>query len=280
MLNSTVLEVAIGLVFCFASISLIASSINEAVASALKLRGRTLLTGIKSLLNDPQFTGLAQAIYNHALINPQGAGHAKSQAELTTKPSYIPSKQFAIALVDVLQTAPGSVQHFEHALNSVKDHQLRTMLLGMFQRASGDVEKMQAELAAWFDNSMERVAGGYKRRSQLICFIIALIVTALFNVDSFRVFETLWIHPALTAQLSLAQNPDLTTTITELKLLPVGWEQAPEFSLLSKPTWVMFTGWLVTASSALFGAPFWFDLLQKMTRLRGTGKKPEKADAT
>ena len=103
-------------------------------------------------------------------------------------------------------------------------------------------------------------------------------MTALFNVDSFRVFETLWVHPALTAQLSLAQNPNITTTITELKLLPVGWEQAPEFSLLSKPTWVMFIGWLVTASSALFGAPFWFDLLQKMTRLRGTGKKPEKPD--
>lgn len=278
MLNSTVLEVAIGLIFCFASISLIASSINEAIASALKLRGRTLFTGIKLLLNDPHFTGLAQAIYNHALINPESAGRAKTEAELTTKPSYIPSKQFAIAFVDVLQMVPMNVQRVGQALNAVKDEQLRTMLLGMYQRTAGDIEKMQAELAAWFDNGMERVAGGYKRRSQLICFIIALVVTALFNVDSFRVFETLWMHPALTAQLSLVQNPNITTIITELKLLPVGWEQAPEFSLLSKPTWVMFIGWLVTASSALFGAPFWFDLLQKMTRLRGTGKKPEKPD--
>ena len=280
MLNSTVLEVAIGLVFCFASISLIASSINEAIASALKLRGRSLLVGIKALLNDPQFTGLAQAIYNHALINPQGAGRAKSENELTSKPSYIPSKQFAIAFIDVLHATPEKAQQLEHVLGSLSDEQLRPMLLGMVRRTAGDIEKLHTELAAWFDNGMERVAGGYKRRSQLICFIIALVVAALFNVDSFRLFETLWIHPALTAQLNLAPNQDINATIDSLKLLPVGWEHAPEFSWQSKQTWVMFAGWLVTASSALFGAPFWFDLLQKLTRLRGTGKKPDKSDAT
>lgn len=280
MLNSTVLEVAIGLIFCFASISLIASSINEAIASALKLRGRTLLTGIKSLLNDPQFTGLAQAIYNHGLINPQAAGRAKNQRELTNKPSYIPAKQFASAFIDVLQTVPGNAQQFEHALSALKDDQLRSMLLGMYQRAAGDVEKLRTELAAWFDHGMERLAGGYKRRSQLVCFIIALALAGLFNIDSFRLFETLWIHPALTAQLALAQNHDLSATIDSLKLLPVGWAQAPELVIDSKQTWVMFAGWLVTASSALFGAPFWFDVLQKLTQLRGTGKKPEDTDAS
>jgi hypothetical protein len=275
MLNSTVLEVAIGLVFCFASISLIASSINEAIASLFKLRGGSLLTGIKALLNDPHFTGLAQSIYNHALINPQGAGLAKKQSELTSKPSYIPSKQFAIAFIEVLQAAPEKAQQLEHVLGSLKDQQLRPMLLGMYQRAAGDVEKMHTELAAWFDHGMERVAGGYKRRSQLMCFIIALVIAALFNVDSFRLFETLWMHPALTAQLNLAQNTDISGTITALKLLPVGWTQVPELGVPSKQAWVMFAGWLVTASSALFGAPFWFDLLQKLARLRGSGKKPD-----
>lgn len=280
MLNSTVLEVAIGLVFCFASISLIASSINEAIASALKLRGRTLLTGIKTLLNDPQFNSLALALYNHGMINPQGAGRAKNQRELTSKPSYIPAKQFAIAFIDVLQTAPGNAQHFQHALSALQDEQLRAMLLGMYQRAAGDLDKMRTELADWFDFGMERVSGGYKRRSQLICFIIALGLAALFNVDSFRLFETLWVHPALTSQLAVAQNHDVSATIEGLKLMPVGWEQAPEFALQSKQTWIMFVGWLVTASSALFGAPFWFDVLQKLTQLRGTGRKPENSELT
>lgn len=277
MFNSTVLEVAIGLVFCFASISLIASSINEAIASLLKLRGRTLLSGIKSLLNDPQFTGLAQALYNHALINPHSTGRVKNQRDLTTKPSYIPAKHFALAFTDVLQTLPGNAQKLEQALNALPDEQLRSMLLNMYQRAAGDVDKLRTELTAWFDHGMQRIAGGYKRRSQLICFIIALALAGLFNVDSFRLFRSLWIHPALTAQLALAQNQAVATTIDSLKQLPVGWEQVPELTIQSKQTWEMFAGWLITASSALFGAPFWFDLLQKLTQIRSTGKKPEDA---
>jgi hypothetical protein len=31
---------------------------------------------------------------------------------------------------------------------------------------------------------------------------------------------------------------------------------------------------LVTASTAVFGAPFWFDLLQRLVQIRGTGIKP------
>lgn len=34
-------------------------------------------------------------------------------------------------------------------------------------------------------------------------------------------------------------------------------------------------GWLITATTALFGAPFWFDLMQRVVRMRATGTKPE-----
>jgi hypothetical protein len=33
-------------------------------------------------------------------------------------------------------------------------------------------------------------------------------------------------------------------------------------------------GWVVTATAALFGAPFWFGLLGKVADLRGVGGKP------
>jgi hypothetical protein len=34
-------------------------------------------------------------------------------------------------------------------------------------------------------------------------------------------------------------------------------------------------GWIITASTALFGAPFWFDLMQRVVRLRSTGARPD-----
>jgi len=142
----------------------------------------------------------------------------------------------------------------------------------MYARAGGKIENLRADLAGWFDSGMERVSGAYKRRTQLICLILGLLIAAFLNIDSFHLFKSLWQHPTLAAQISM---PDTTTAgeaLEELKALPIGWKEAPAFDagLL-----LLFAGWLVTASSALFGAPFCFDLLQRMVQLRGTGKKPD-----
>ena len=41
---------------------------------------------------------------------------------------------------------------------------------------------------------------------------------------------------------------------------------------------IMYVTPLVTALSVLFGAPFWFDALQTLVHLRGTGRKPGEED--
>ena len=272
MLHSTVLEVAIGLVFCYASVALLVSSINEALASALKLRSKSLLSGVKALLNDEKFTGLALELYNHALINPTDAGKAATEKDLKHKPSYIESKQFAVALIDVLQTAGGDFAQLAKDIEKIQDPQLRQLLKGMYARAAGKIENLRADVAGWFDTGMERVSGAYKRQTQLICLILGLLVAAFLNIDSFHLFQSLWQHPTLAAQISMPDTTDAGKALEGLKALPIGWKGVPA---LDAGLLLMFVGWLVTASSALFGAPFWFDLLQRMIQLRGTGKKPE-----
>jgi hypothetical protein len=280
MFNSAVLEVAIGLVFCYASLSIVVSSINEAIASLFKLRARTLLDGIKSLLNDPAFTGLARDLYNHALVNPRDSGNARTEKDLVHKPSYVPARHFALAVIDVLEKAPQVAAQLEQAITVIQDPQLRQLLQGMYRRAAGDLEKFRDDLAAWFDNGMERVAGGYKRRSQLICFLIALAIACLFNIDTFHMFKTLWEHPAFVAEINALQGEELSAAVNVLKALPVGWESFPPRLELSGDSFIRLVGWLLTASSALFGAPFWFDLLQKVVQLRGTGGKPAGTEQT
>ena len=92
MFNSTVLDVGIGLIFTFLAVSLVASLVTEALASMLKWRSATLLTGIKNLLNDDAFGGLAKSIYNHALFNPRADGKAGSEKEIKTPPAYVDPK--------------------------------------------------------------------------------------------------------------------------------------------------------------------------------------------
>src|SRR4051812_44252931 len=69
MFGSSFLEVAIGVILMYLLLSLVCSSVNEAIATVLQVRSTTLFNGIKNLLNDPNFTRLAQQVYNHGLVD-------------------------------------------------------------------------------------------------------------------------------------------------------------------------------------------------------------------
>jgi hypothetical protein len=103
MLGSASLEVAIGIVFVYLLISLVCTSIMEVFASILNKRGKTLFQGVKNLLNDPMFTGLAQQLYSHGLVSSitEFASDPDKQNRL---PSYMPSKILSSALVDILSS--------------------------------------------------------------------------------------------------------------------------------------------------------------------------------
>ncbi|HEX3405946.1 MAG TPA: hypothetical protein VHS81_01815, partial [Caulobacteraceae bacterium] len=69
MLNSDVLEVAIGLVFVFLLLSLIASSAREALEGLLKNRSKSLEAGLVELFDARTQPQLLQAFYDHPLIS-------------------------------------------------------------------------------------------------------------------------------------------------------------------------------------------------------------------
>ena len=274
MFNSTVLEVAVGMVFCFAAVALIVSSIYEAIASIFGLRSKTLLTGVKALLNDDSFSDLARGIYNHALINPRASGTAETEDDLINLPSYIDAKDFSTALLDCIQSGPGDFTKLGDDIEAITDPQLKSLLKGFYVHAQGDAAVLHQKLATWFDGSMDRVSGAYKRWSQLWCFLIGLLIAALFNIDTFHLFSTLWAHPSLAAGLDTVGMEHASDAMNHLVALPVGWATfPPEFG---RTLFIQLVGWLVTASAALFGAPFWFDILQQILkiRVRGTGSKP------
>ncbi|HET7062364.1 MAG TPA: hypothetical protein VFI43_09320 [Nitrosospira sp.] len=101
MFGSSILEVAIGVTFVYLLLSLICSALNEAIASLLQKRGRNLFEGVKNLLNDPTFTGLAQQVYNHGLIGGISQ-YASNPAKPTRPPSYMSPENFSLALLDIL----------------------------------------------------------------------------------------------------------------------------------------------------------------------------------
>jgi hypothetical protein len=141
------------------------------------------------------------------------------------------------------------------------------------------------ELAGWFDNAMDRVGGAYKRKTQIWGFVIALIMSAVLNVSALNIGRILWRRPMVARTIAPQGNfahQDVIKQLNALEALdvPIGWkiDDLKNFSGGVAPSVAfgldLIVGWLITAVASLFGAPFWFDTLQQIIRLKGSGPSP------
>ena len=128
-----------------------------------------------------------------------------------------------------------------------------------------------------------RALCNYKRWTKLISFVLALLVAGLFNADPIHLADTLWQRPAVAAQLAKFDPPATSAQDQAVALLQrieavgplLGWGGFTHDSRNQGTGFVlMLLGWLVAAGAAMFGAPFWFDVLQRFVQLRGTGRPP------
>jgi len=287
MFNSTILDVVAGLLFTFLTVSLVASTVTEGLASLLGWRAETLLQGIKSLMNDPKFNGMAKDLYNHALVNSQAPGTAQTEKDLTAKPSYIEPQHFAGALIDLMEKLPATASQtqtqIQAAIAQIPNPQLQQTLQSLYTRAGSDIAVFQNEIASWFDASMNRLSGLYKRWMQICSFAVGLGVAVVLNVDALHVAQALWVQPAVVQKFMPKEGTDPQDALDVLYTanLPIGWSKETMQKRFVSPLSIasLIGGWLITAFATLFGAPFWFDALQKITNLRGTGGKPDEKKA-
>jgi hypothetical protein len=321
MFSSTILDVAVGLIFVFLAVSLASSAIVEAISGAMKARSATLLRAVKELMNDPELTGLAVQLYQHALINPRNPGATNTADDLSAgplarlwqairltgqpaadlgsnAPAYIDPKQFAAALTDILHNAKPMIHGdgdsvgnaIDAAVPADANPQINALLHGIARRTGSDLERMRDEIAGWFDNAMDRVSGVYKRWTQRMNFMIALALAVALNISAIHVAKVLWQRPLDTQIVASIANissgkipgPEAAFQTMDQLSLPIGWSQ---YKFGGKVDWAdvleVVVGWLITALAVLFGAPFWFDLLQQVIRLKSSGPSPnEKARGT
>jgi hypothetical protein len=223
-------------------------------------------------------------------------------------PSYLSGRTVALALIgslDPTKPLPG-FQDVETAVKVLAPSNIRDALLASLTEANKDIDKLRTSVATWFDDSMERLSGAYKRQIKWISMFIGLFVAIAFNADSFKVATTLWIDgdrraaaaaiaekvareplPAAGQPADETAQKAIERTESSLRSLPIGWQceaKSKWWDACVVSNWrsvnpVQILGWLLTAAAISLGAPFWFDLLNKFINMRGTGAKPERADA-
>lgn len=320
MLGSTMLDVAIGIVFVFVLLSTVCSAIREGIEAKFKTRAAYLEQGIRELLHDVSGKGLAHSFFNHPLIFALYSGGysgsaqgGKTRRKLLARggslPSYIPARSFAIALLDIAAKGPVtddvssdpsapvlSIESVRASVLNLKNPPVQRALLAAIDTAQGDLDRARANIEAWYDSSMDRVSGWYKRTTHWIIFWIALGLAVGLNIDTLAIADYLYrndaAREAVVALASEATNSESEAGIayeaaaTQLKSigLPMGWSdswQRPDASgKWYESVWGVLgpiLGWLVTAFAATLGAPFWFDLLNKIMVIRSTVKPHEKS---
>lgn len=288
MFENTVLDVIVGTVFTFYVVSLLASTCVEMIATMLKWRAGTLVAGIQQLVNDPKFSGLGKALYDHALINPRetDAGTPTRSGFLDNKPSYIHPEDFASAFMQTVDFFKGSASESKAAIENspLLDKQMKDLLKGIIDETGNNLDAIKQRLADWFDAGMDRLSGAYKRRTQAWACGCAFVIALTLNVDAFQVMKTFWHQPLITKGITLSDTEQLGNSLDRIDSmnLPIGWPNgrlardcAVTGTACIAAAGTSLAGWVLTAFAALFGAPFWFDLLQRFVSIRGTGPKPD-----
>ena len=360
---SFMLDVAIGLIFVYLVLSLLCSAISEALEHYLRYRAHYLRQGIEKLLLSGN-TDLSAALYAHPLIKSLYTQSVFEGKGRSGGPSYIPSRQFVLALLDIVSNqqatsnATTAVADLRAAIdaNQTLPAPLARALRTLINDAGGDIEKVKSNVQQWFDGSMDRVSGWYKRRAQFVLLIIGAVVSVVVNVDTMSIIDTLSNDSAIrTAVVNAADayvrnNPrpsgqsdangasqpaptgtaaptgttppangetqvtaDVKASVEAVSKqlgalgLPVGWRYDDENrggmdeGLASKTPdaqrryrienriWPRslaewkdqlgshLLGWVLTAFALSFGAPFWFDMLNKIMVIRSTVKPREKS---
>lgn len=465
MFGSPILDVAIGMVFVYLLLSLICSAANELIELFLKGRASQLEEGLRELLHSENTENLikriynrlsakpkigkvetlVESIYNHPLINSLFKGAYKPNS--SKLPSYIPSTNFALALMDLVPTisaqetaksqtgetkvegaaavlsgaafatasppparpspqvvvnvagipvpesAPPQktgvttsttdgfstpadpLKTLRDALQTFPYLKARNALLPLVAAAGNDAVKARQNIEDWYNASMDRVSGWYKRRAHKFVLLIGFIIAVLVNADSLAIVralnsdkslrevvvaqatqymkdaasptptpaasdgakpaaETTSSRPApkpapatskptptptpkptpeqsktATASATPAGKPTPTPTICDKEPnspqckyqksldkieslgLPIGWDstdvnrtwpgsrvwQPAIFSAWKKQMRLHWIGWFLTAFAISLGAPFWFDMLNKIIVVRSTVKPKEKS---
>ena len=301
MFNSTAIEVVIGLVFIYILYSLLVTIITELFSSLTNQRGKILKKGIKRMLDDDD----GKPLFSDKFIDsPEIKYMSNKFMNKNRLPSYISPAKFSKTFVNVMKKLGKTedvLVDYKKALEDDKDKSdTKEMIYNMMNEAGQNLNDFKNQLEIWYDETMDRVAGWYKRRIQIITFCIALIVVFVMNVDTIAIAKKLSSESNTrielvkiatdyakatetvadtTVQADENIKEEVRQIINDIKeqqsVISTGF---PGFHLKTKEFWLYILGCLITAIALSLGAPFWFDLLNKLVKMRsaGTQEKTEK----
>lgn len=242
MFGSAIFEAVVGTVVIYILLSLVCLVLNEWITRLLGLRSGILRKELGQLMGHE----LAKALSEQPLI--RGAFDGKHF------PNYIPASTFALALMELgYDYTPGT--RGAPGITAVKARWKGSshVLLDALRLASTNLGPIQTRVEKWFDLAMEQASGKFKRIANIWILAFSAAMVGAGNVDTISIASNLY-------------DGALTHSATRFTL----------FWFDPQPAWYLkVPGLILTWAAVSLGAPFWFDVLNKLVNLRQTGLPPD-----
>jgi hypothetical protein len=243
-------------------------------------------------------------LLEHPLVRAQASTVGRRVARA---PSYLTSRTFVTALLDTFVPDVHGRTTVDEILADIEARNLpeplNGSLLAVVRAAGTDVAAVRTGLEEWYDATMERVSGAYKRWAKRWLLVISAVFVVALHVDALAMASTLYTDPTVraavvaveqasdcggdaTAACAQAARSDLTQAGLPFGPPPGCTASSPVRCLFGRADGgaVTFGGAIVTVIglalsvlAATFGAPFWFQLLTRAASLRNTGGRPAEA---
>jgi hypothetical protein len=301
-MNFTALvDVTIGVTLVYVGVSLFVSILSEFLSNLFSLRGKQLAVSLTVLFNK---SGLKDTPAFRPLV------YALDKAESYVDPHVL--AQIVVAAVkDPAAPASGATgpiaANLLAGVDKLPDSQLKTALSTIARSTEAATEKIVKEVSDTIDRSLKVLGERYKKYMSRITLGLGFAVALAANIDTVSLVSTLYrdkelrdelvttadqyikkVTPELVAtcpklsKWDLAKRPECDAVLAlgravkdrsgSIGKLPFGWANGFDWSSV---TWSRLLGWLLTGFAASLGAPFWFDLLNRISNVRRVIARPE-----
>ena len=224
------------------------------------------------LLRHPVLNSLFSGSYDPAQLRSSWLtpGKGSLQMRLSQRrhlPSYIPAAQFAVALLDcvargpvatgvagaaadgaidaaaaaMLRSGPLSVDSLRQSALTLASPHLQRAVLSALDHSTGDLAQVKLNIERWFNGTMDRASGWYKRRTQAVLFLLGFAVAAGLNIDALHVMQRLTADKAfrdvVVKEAASVPAPNAASSGTQVERMsnakqalekigmPIGWRE-------------------------------------------------------
>jgi hypothetical protein len=189
-----VLGVAIGIAVVCLLLSIIASHVQEVWATYSARRALVLEEAIVKMLGNDR---LAKEFFSHPLIQTISFSVPRSwwrrKAPQQPRPTYIASALFSRVLFATLAEEQGKDGvSLPQLIRNLPPSDLQRRLQAIVVGAGNDAQACALAIEQWYDGTMDRINGFYKKNTQWMLLTLGIILAVICNANLFTITEKLW----------------------------------------------------------------------------------------